>query len=324
MDKTQTTTVVIPCYNAGKVLSNTLDALLDQTLLPDEILIVDDGSTDNTLEVAERYGAIVRCISQKNQGAAVARHTGALNAKGDIVFFVDAGDTSPREKIATLKHALESCPEAICAFGECWNKSKSIPDKTRFTQSAMDGKLTEVEDPFRVILRESWPIVSAMNIAVRKEFAIKGSDIGSFYRAGNDYAMQLHLASFGKFVHTAKITSEFEILDQGLTSNFGIDQQMSYSLLASVEFYQSHPNKKDYRDTFKKRISYYWPSITYFMWSNPNKTLRNQVIKAGLKNANLVDSVKAFYWTLRKEHESGQHIKNPILRYLTKRLSHAL
>ena len=324
MDNTQTTTVVIPCYNAGKVLSNTVDSLLEQSLIPDEILIVDDGSVDNTLEVAESYGGIVRCVSQKNQGAAVARHTGALNAKGDIVFFVDAGDTSPPEKIATLKQALISCPSAICAFGECWNKSKPKPDKTRYTDSSMDGKLTEVEDPFQVILRESWPIVSAMNIAVRREFAIKGSDIGDFYRAGNDYAMQLHLASFGKFVHVATITSEFEILDQGLTSNFGIDQQMSYSLLAAVEFYQSHPNKTNYRNVFKKRISYYWPSIAYFMWSNPNRKLRNQVIKAGLKNARLVDSVKAFYWTLRKEHENGQHIKNPVLRFLTKRLSHAL
>ncbi|MAZ90125.1 MAG: hypothetical protein CL693_21030 [Cellvibrionaceae bacterium] len=313
-----TTSVVIPCFNGARVLPATIETLLNQELLPDEIIVVDDGSDDDTVDVATQFGARVRVLTQENQGAASARHTGALNAKNDIVFFVDAGDTSPPGKIRALRDALVANPDCICAYGECWNKDKDKPQETRFTHSPLDGRWTTIADPFEVLLGQSWPLASAMNLAVRRDYAIKGTAIGSFYRAGNDYAMQLNLARFGAFVHVASITSEFKIFGEGLTSQHGIDQQMSYSLLAAVEFYLAHSSRDHYRKVFRKRISYYWPTIVYFMWNNSNVRLRNQVIKAGLRYGSVYDSMKSFIWTLVKEHKRGREIRNPVLGYLAR------
>ena len=84
--------VVIPAYNAEVTLGRCLAALGEQTRPPDEIILVDDGSTDGTAELARRHG--VQVISQSNAGPAAARNTGARAARGDLLLFTDA-DCAP-------------------------------------------------------------------------------------------------------------------------------------------------------------------------------------------------------------------------------------
>jgi GT2 family glycosyltransferase len=82
--------VVIPAYNAGKTLPDTLIALRNQSVFQDdyEVIVVDDGSTDETATVAQHFG--VNCISQPNLGPAAARNQGAREARGEIILFTDA------------------------------------------------------------------------------------------------------------------------------------------------------------------------------------------------------------------------------------------
>ncbi|MFH0970334.1 MAG: glycosyltransferase [Candidatus Diapherotrites archaeon] len=87
--KKTSVSVIIPAYNAEKTLPSCVDALLQQTVLPDEIILVDDGSTDHTTIIAESYSTII-LIKQTNQGPAKARNNGAKHAKGDIIFFLDS------------------------------------------------------------------------------------------------------------------------------------------------------------------------------------------------------------------------------------------
>ena len=71
-----TISVVIPAYNAGSLLGETLDSVLAQSHPAHEILVVDDGSTDDTAEVVSKYGDAVRYLRQESQGQAIARNTG--------------------------------------------------------------------------------------------------------------------------------------------------------------------------------------------------------------------------------------------------------
>src|SRR5258706_14655857 len=81
--------VYIPCYNAASYLERALTGLLNQTRPPDEILIIDDGSTDNTAEVASRFP--VKVIRHpKNKGLASARNTAFANASFELVAAIDA------------------------------------------------------------------------------------------------------------------------------------------------------------------------------------------------------------------------------------------
>lgn len=83
--------VVVPSYNQEQYLSDCIESILDQNVQM-EIIVVDDGSTDNSLAIAKSYEPKVKVISQVNMGLASARNTGIMNAKYDFVFFLDADD----------------------------------------------------------------------------------------------------------------------------------------------------------------------------------------------------------------------------------------
>ena len=83
--------VVIPCFNHGRFLPEAIESVLAQTYPWIEILVVDDGSTDNTREVAAQYPH-VRYVYQHNQGLSAARNTGIRHSTGDFLVFLDADD----------------------------------------------------------------------------------------------------------------------------------------------------------------------------------------------------------------------------------------
>lgn len=84
--------VVIPAYNAGATLTRTLDSVLAQTWPAHEIIVVDDGSSDNTEEVVAAYGDRVTYLRQKNAGPSTARNRGVEAASGEWIAFLDADD----------------------------------------------------------------------------------------------------------------------------------------------------------------------------------------------------------------------------------------
>lgn len=94
--------VIVPSYNYGHLISETLDSVLSQTYQDWECIIVDDGSTDNTRQVVEKYvkpNGRFKYLHQKNKGLAGARNTGILNASGEYIQLLDADDLLHPEKI---------------------------------------------------------------------------------------------------------------------------------------------------------------------------------------------------------------------------------
>jgi glycosyltransferase involved in cell wall biosynthesis len=102
--------VVMPTYNRAFILKLVLDSLMDQTYKNYEIVLVDDGSGDSTLEMLKKYPADkLKVICQENQGPAGARNTGIRNASGDIILFIDSDVICPRDLIEThVKNHQES------------------------------------------------------------------------------------------------------------------------------------------------------------------------------------------------------------------------
>jgi glycosyltransferase involved in cell wall biosynthesis len=84
--------VVIPTYNCERYIRQTLDSVLQQSLPPAEVLVIDDGSTDETVAIANGYGAPVRVVQQANQGVCVARNRGFEESSGEFVAFLDHDD----------------------------------------------------------------------------------------------------------------------------------------------------------------------------------------------------------------------------------------
>jgi O-antigen biosynthesis protein len=109
--------IVVPCYNAEAYLAQTLGSALDQQRPPDEIIVVDDGSTDGSLAIARRFEAahpdVVRVHSERSGAAARTRNIGADIATGDALMFLDADDVLRPDTLEALAHALERRPGAI-------------------------------------------------------------------------------------------------------------------------------------------------------------------------------------------------------------------
>jgi glycosyltransferase involved in cell wall biosynthesis len=111
--------VIIPTHNRAKLLCNTIESVLAQSYHPVEIIVVDDGSTDDTAEMIERYGDRVRYIKQPNQGVGVARKTGFYASSGDYISFLDDDDLLLPNKIERQVSILETRPEVDivhCAY----------------------------------------------------------------------------------------------------------------------------------------------------------------------------------------------------------------
>ncbi len=116
MNKTQQplVSIIIPVYNAEKYLAETISSALDQTWPNKEIIIVDDGSTDQSLKIAQSFNnKIIHLYRQENKGASAARNKGLLAAKGDYVQFLDADDLLMSDKISTQVAQLNSITDAV-------------------------------------------------------------------------------------------------------------------------------------------------------------------------------------------------------------------
>jgi glycosyltransferase involved in cell wall biosynthesis len=108
--------VVIPTYNRAGLLAEAIETVLQQTHQHFEIIVVDDESTDNTAEVANRYH--VRYIFQKNQGVSAARNTGILASKGEFIALLDSDDRFFPGALASGLRVLQQHPECMLATGD--------------------------------------------------------------------------------------------------------------------------------------------------------------------------------------------------------------
>lgn len=119
--------VIIPVYNAEETIIETLNSVFAQTYKDVEVIVVNDGSTDNTLNVLENYPKSIKVLSTENKGVSHARSLGFEHAKGDYIQYLDADDLLMPEKIEIQLMALIDC-YADVAYGD-WQKFKTENNK---------------------------------------------------------------------------------------------------------------------------------------------------------------------------------------------------
>lgn len=104
---------IIAVYNGRQYLAEALASLRAQSRPLDEIIVVDDGSTDDSVEIAERVGAPVRCIRQQNAGQSAARNHGVRVSRGDLLSFLDSDDLIHPKKIERQLHRFQEAPRLM-------------------------------------------------------------------------------------------------------------------------------------------------------------------------------------------------------------------
>ena len=107
---------VIPAYNAERFVAEAIESALRQTYQPVEVLVVDDGSTDDTAAVVRSYGREVICLSRRHRGTAAAKNAGIREAHGAWIAFLDADDLWHHDKLSRQMARLVQRPEVDLCY----------------------------------------------------------------------------------------------------------------------------------------------------------------------------------------------------------------
>ncbi|OCG35946.1 MULTISPECIES: glycosyltransferase [unclassified Gilliamella] len=105
--------IIIPCYNVENYIANCLDSLIHQSCLPEEIICIDDGSTDDTLLIIQKYSSkfdYIRIIRQTNQGVSAARNKGVELATSKYILFIDSDDILNTNLFYQFKYSIKTEP----------------------------------------------------------------------------------------------------------------------------------------------------------------------------------------------------------------------
>lgn len=125
--------VIVPVYNTERYLEEALRSLLGQTLRPSEIIVIDDGSTDRTPEIAREFGDRIRYARQDNAGSSAARNHGLRLARNDMIAFLDADDRCLANKLELQWSQFVECPQldlCVCEVTDFWSPELPMPPGT--------------------------------------------------------------------------------------------------------------------------------------------------------------------------------------------------
>lgn len=176
--------VVIPAFNAEAYLREAIDSVLSQNAGSLEILVVDDGSTDQTAAIAASYASAVVCISQSNQGIAAARNTAIRQAKGEFLCFLDADDLWLEDKLRKQVELLKTNPQIDAVYGH--------------VVQFVSPELASVLPP---ISGEKMPGYVAGTLLLRRETFLKVGYYATHYVVGEAIEWHGRLALSGAKIH---------------------------------------------------------------------------------------------------------------------------
>ncbi|MEM4166724.1 MAG: glycosyltransferase [Candidatus Bilamarchaeaceae archaeon] len=163
--------VVIPLYNKLYYIGRTIKSVLSQTYMNYELIVVDDGSTDKSVDVVRKFDdKRIRIIQQKNAGESAARNRGINEAKYEFIAFLDADDEWQPNFLAEIKRLCSLCPSAkVFATGyEIHNTNGKIIN-VAYRKGLTKDYLILIEDYFSASLSMGNSIVNSSSIVIHKE-----------------------------------------------------------------------------------------------------------------------------------------------------------
>lgn len=192
---------IIPAYNREATVAKAVESALAQTYRDLEVIVVDDGSKDGTLDALSNFGSAIRVVRQANAGPSAARNRGVAEAKGRIVAFLDSDDCWLPEKIERQAALMDRAGDAMSC---CVCNAKVVGGEGRFlgetfAHAGISPEFTEGEwlNP-QVVLSTRFLLFNQV-VAVRREAFEKVGGFNERLRLLEDYELSLRLAALGRW-----------------------------------------------------------------------------------------------------------------------------
>lgn len=225
--------VIIPAYNSADYISRCIDSVLNQTFQDFEILIIDDGSTDNTREIIESYtDKRIICLKQENAGPAAARNKGLEQAKGEYIAFLDADDMWTPDKLETQIKCFSENNKLCLVFSalQLINENREVFHIKKHKKYSNDELLKQLLTDYP----ENIPLPST--VMLKKSYLDETGFFNPKLYTGEDFDLWLRLILKGEFCY----------IDEPLTLRY----KPKTSLTNSIDYSVTEKCHKEVLDRF--------------------------------------------------------------------------
>ncbi|MER3492124.1 MAG: glycosyl transferase family A [Mastigocladus sp. ERB_26_2] len=217
--------VIIPTYNSEKTIRHTIESVLQQTFSDFELIIINDGSTDSSLEVISQFqDSRIKVFSFDNAGGNVSRNRGLKQATGEFVSFLDADDLWTPDKLELQLNALKANPQAAVAYS--W--TDYIDEQGKFLLSGTH--ITAHGNVYEQLLISNF-LENGSNPLIRREVLVELGGFDEELTAAQDWDMWLRLAQNFNFIAVPRVQILYRISANSLSTNLVIQEKASIQVL---------------------------------------------------------------------------------------------
>jgi len=328
---------VIPCYNCQNFISKTVESIITQTIKPQEIILVNDASIDNTLDILKRiesqYLNKVRVLDlEKNQGASYARNYGVENAKGKYILFMDSDDIA---EITLIEEYLDRLGKLNGKIKDEYILSYSaylqIDEKGNQLSDTIRGIQVDPEEILGYELVRNY-IISTSGVLVKKDYFIKTGGFNEKIRYSEDWDLWLKLAQLGGFAYVDKPL--IKIRRHGTNLSSQVDKMLEGEKLVLKQYSINFVKKAIFNrklDFDKNVVDYVSALFKFEYWEEGFIELNNLLNKGYnfynlyfylglyyLKHKDIDKALEYFIDTITKKENHGAALNNIGAIYLFK------
>jgi len=276
--------ILIPAYNSEEWISQTLQSAVGQTWPRKEIIVVDDGSSDRTAEVARRFASKeVSVVTKENGGAAAARNSALQLSQGDYIQWLDADDLLAPDKIEKQFQALEEVANKRILLSAPWGYFSYRTDRARFVPTSLYQDLSPVEWLLRKMGENlhmqtgTWLTSRELTEAAGPwDTRLIGDDDGEYY-------CRVLLGSQGtRFVREAKVF--YRVTSSNRWSYIGTSDKKKEAMLLSMKLHIQYLRSLEESDRVRKAcLTYMQNWLGHFYPERPDIVSELQAIAAELQ-----------------------------------------
>lgn len=229
-----TVSIITPTFNRRRLIGETIDSVLNQKYADYEMIIVDDGSTDNTEEyIKEHYSdSRIKFFKQENKGQNFARNLGLQQAQGKFICFLDSDDMWPDYKLSMSLEVFEKNPDVDVVYGYEKIISEQGVEIGQDKIRRYSGKITAK------LLVENFIGMSAAMVKADEVHKIGGMD--ETISVADDYSLWLRLSSNCNFYYLDEVLGYYRITSDQISKD--ITARLESNLYTVTKFLESNPN----------------------------------------------------------------------------------